>query len=90
MNRCTSLCLVVFLYFFACVYRFGCIYMCVRPCVCVCVLHRCAFFKSAYLSLDLRMTSVPETELKHTRTHVYTHGYNSTHTPLHYMNQSEV
>ena len=79
-----------FLYFFACVYRFGCIYMCVRPCVCVCVLHRCAFFKSAYLSLDLRMTSVPETELKHTRTHVYTHGYNSTHTPLHYMNQSEV
>lgn len=85
--------ITVVFFFFACVCRYGlCIHVCVCGTVCVrvraCALHRCAFFTSAYFSYDLRIHSVPQTELKHARahththgcTHVYTHGYNSTRT----------
>lgn len=80
--------------FFAHVYRFGCVSMCVwqlSVCVCVCYTGVLSFV-SAYLSLDLRIHSVTQTELKHTYTHMstHTHGYNSTHTPLNYMDLSEV
>lgn len=73
-------------YFFASVCRFSCVRMCVRDgvCVCECVLHRCAFFVSAYLSFDLRMHSVRQTELILAYTHalMHTHGSQRRHTGL--------
>lgn len=67
----TSLChiFIYFLHVFADVAAYTCVY---RVCVRVCVSHRCAFFVSAYLSLDLRIHSVPQTELKHTHAYTFT------------------
>lgn len=50
-------------------------YTCVYGTVCKCVLHRCAFFVSSYLCLNLRITLCNADRARHTETHVYKHMY---------------
>ena len=82
---CTSLC-----FFFARVYRFGCIFMCVWHCVHVCVCY------TGVLSLYLHTSPLTwECTLyirqsSNTHTHMSTHMDTTAHTPLNYMNLSEV